>query len=64
MPRKKKTAEIQIIFDNLKYATYIELKSIKEHIEKQMKTKKEEAIKEKEEEIEALKKELEKLKKE
>ena len=63
MARPKKSAEMEVVFNNLKSATFEELNQIKEKCEALMKAKKAEAIKEKEAQIEALKKELEALKK-
>lgn len=63
MARPKKSAEMEVVFNNLKSATFEELKSVKEKCEALMEAKKAEAIKEKEAQIEMLKKELEALKK-
>lgn len=63
MARPKKSAEMEVVFNNLKSATFEELKQVKEKCEALMEAKKAEAIKEKEAQIEALKKELEALKK-
>ena len=63
MARPKKSAEMEVVFNNLKSATFEELNQVKEKCEALMDAKKAEAIKEKEAQIEALKKELEALKK-
>lgn len=63
MARPKKSAEMEVVFNNLKSATFEELNQVKEKCEALMEAKKAEAIKEKEAQIEALKKELEALKK-
>lgn len=62
MARPKKSA-MEVVFNNLKSATFEELNQVKEKCEALMKAKKAEAIKEKEAQIEALKAELEALKK-
>lgn len=63
MARPKKSAEMEVVFNNLKSATFEELQQVKEKCEALMATKKAEAIKAKEAQIEALKAELAELKK-
>lgn len=63
MARPRKSAEMEVVFNNLKSATFEELQQVKEKCEAMMAAKKAEAIKAKEAQIEALKAELEALKK-
>lgn len=63
MARPKKTAEMEVVFNNLKNATYDELVSVKAECEKLIDKAKKAEIEAKKAEIEKLKKELAELEK-
>lgn len=63
MARPKKTAEMEVVFANLKTATYNELVAVKEKCEKLIAEKKASEIEAKRKQIEMLKAELAELEK-
>lgn len=63
MARPKKSAEMEVVFNNLKSATFAELQQVKELCEKLMNAKKQEEIEATEKEIAELQKKLQELKK-
>lgn len=63
MARPKKTAEMEVVFANLKSASFAELQQVKEQCEKLMEAKKAMEIEAKKAEIAKLQKELAELEK-
>lgn len=62
MARPKKTAEMEVVYSNLKSATVYQLNQVKAECNKLIEAKKQAEIKAKEKQIEDLKAELEALK--
>lgn len=63
MARPKKSAEMEVVYSNLKSATVYQLNQVKAECDKLIKAKKAAEIEEKKKQIEVLKAELEALKK-
>lgn len=63
MARPKKTAEMEVVFANLKSATFAELQNVIEYCNKELAKKKAAELEEKKAQLEALKAEIAELEK-